>query len=61
MITFLDDMNRKSLDKHRKSMQAVRKSSIETAEFMHNHEDMLSRRKHTHTIDVDLSHREHLD
>lgn len=61
MITYLDDMNRKSLDKHRKSMQAVRKSSIETAEFMHNHEDMLSRRMHTHTIDVDLSHREHLD
>ena len=53
----IDDMNRKSLDKHRKSMQAVRKSSIETAEFMHNHEDMLSRRKHTQTIDVDLSHR----
>jgi hypothetical protein len=54
-------MNRKSVDKHRKSMQAVRKSSIETAEFMHNHEEMLSRRKHTQTIDVDLSHREHLE
>ena len=57
----INDMNRKSLDKHRKSMQAVRKSSIETAEFMHNHEDMISRRNHTQTIDVDLSHREHLD
>jgi hypothetical protein len=42
-------------------MQAVRKSSIETAEFVYNHEDMISRRKHTQTIDVDLSHREHLD
>jgi hypothetical protein len=61
MITYLDEMNRKSVDKHRKSMQAVRKSSIETAEFMHNHEEMLSRRKHTQTIDVDLSHREHLE
>jgi hypothetical protein len=59
MITYLDEMNRKSMERHRKSTQAIRRSSIETAEFMH--EDMLSRRKNTQTIDVDLSHREQLD
>lgn len=58
MITYLDEINRKSLDRHRKSTQAIRRSSIETAEFVHNQEDMLSRRKNTQTIDVDLSHRE---